>query len=271
MKSQQEKCEEFRKLHHTGQAFIVPNPWDIGSALLLQGMGFKALATTSMGLAYTMGLADYELSLEHVLGFCGALAANTQIPVTVDFEDGFAREPAAVAKNILRLAESGVAGCSIEDYDSEKKEIHDFTLAVERIEAAVGAVKSLGMPFQLTARAENLLRGVDDVDDTIRRLQAFEAAGADVLYAPAIRSLAQLKRVTSAVSRPFNALAPFIKGASVADLQASGATRISLGGALNWHAVNPIMRAGREMLEKGTFGWTSDVASKNEVHELLGG
>ena len=268
--SQHEKCEAFRQLHHTGEAFVIPNPWDIGSARLPQGLGFKALATTSMGLAYTLGLSDYELSLERVLACCTELAANTHVPVTVDFENGFATEPAQVARNILRLAETGVAGCSIEDYDSAKQKLYAPTLAVERIEAAVAAVKSLGMPFQLTARAENLLRGVDNLDDTIKRLHAFEAAGADVLYAPAIRSLAQLKTVTSAISRPFNVLAPFIKGATVSDLQAHGATRISLGGALNWHAVNPVLRAGREMLERGTFEWMGDVAAKNEVHDLLG-
>jgi 2-methylisocitrate lyase-like PEP mutase family enzyme len=269
MNSQKEKCEAFRALHHRGKAFIVPNPWDIGSARLLQGLGFEALATTSMGLAYTLGLADYELSLEQLLAHCTDLAANTRIPVTVDFENGFATEPADVARNILRLAETGVAGCSIEDYDSAQQKIYDFALAVERIEAAVEAVRSLNMPFQLTARAENLLRGVNDVDDTIRRLKAFEDAGADVLYAPAIRTLEQLKLVTSALSLPFNALAPFIKGATVSQLHAHGATRISLGGALNWHAVNPVIRAGREMLENGTFGWTTDVAAKDAVRDLL--
>ncbi len=270
MKSQQEKCEEFRNLHHTGAAFIIPNPWDIGSAKLLQGLGFKALATTSVGLAYTLGLSDYALPLDRLLYFCEDLASSVHIPVTVDFENGFANEPAAVAKNIRLLAETGVAGCSIEDFDSEKQGIYDFTLAVERIEAAVEAVGSLNMPFQLTARAENLLRGVDNLDDTIKRLQAFEAAGANVLYAPAIRSLAQLKIVTSEISLPFNVLAPFIKGAKVSELHAHGATRISLGGALNWHAVNPVLRAGKEMLANGTFEWTNDVAARNEIKQLLG-
>ncbi len=270
MKNQQEKCEAFKQLHHTGQAFIIPNPWDIGSARVLQGLGFKALATTSMGLAYTLGRSDYELTLEQVLAFCSELAGNTELPVNVDFENGFAHEPAGVAKNILRLAETGVAGCSVEDYDPAKKGIYDFNLAVERVAAAVEAVKSLGMPFQLTARAENFLRGIDDLDDTLRRLQAFEAAGADVLYAPAVRSLAQLKTLTNGIARPFNVLAPFIKGATVNELQAHGATRISLGGALNWHAVNPVLRAGREMLERGTFEWMNDVAARNEVRDLLG-
>jgi len=270
MVTQQEKCKAFKDLHHTGEAFIVPNPWDLGSAKLLQGLGFKALATTSVGLAYTLGVADYEISLDQLLAFCKALSAVTDIPVTVDFENGFAADPERVAKNIERLVETGVAGCSIEDFDGDTQTLYDFGVAVERVAAAAETVSALNMPFQLTARAENLLRGVGDVDDTIKRLKAFEAAGAHVLYAPAIRSLDQLRTVTSELSHPFNVLAPFVKGASVADLQAHGATRISVGGALNWHAVSPVIRAGKEMLEHGTFGWMNDVSSVNEVKKLFG-
>lgn len=269
MISQQKKCEVFRDLHHTGEAFIIPNPWDLGSAKLLQGMGFKALATTSVGLAYTLGLEDYEISLESLLSFCTALCTSTHIPVSVDFENGFAVKPESVAENILRLVETGVAGCSVEDFDSNTQEIYDFTLAVERIEAAAEVISSLNMPFQLTARSENLLRGVDNLDDTIKRLKAFEAAGANVLFAPAIRSLPQLKLITAELTLPFNVLAPFIKGASVADLHNNGATRISLGGTLNWHVVNPLLRAGNEMLEHGTFAWMNDVATKNDVIKLF--
>lgn len=270
MISQQEKCNAFRDLHHTGDAFIVPNPWDLGSAKLLQGLGFKALATTSVGLAYTLGVADYEISLDQLLAYCKALCAVTNIPVTVDFENGFASDPAAVAKNIKQLVETGVAGCSIEDFDGETHTLYDFNQAVERVAAAAETVAALNMPFQLTARAENLLRGVGGLDDAIKRLKAFEAAGAQVLYAPAIRSLQDLKTVTSELSHPFNVLAPFLKGASVADLQAHGATRISVGGALNWHAVSPVIRAGKEMLEHGTFGWMNDVASVAEIKTLFG-
>jgi 2-methylisocitrate lyase-like PEP mutase family enzyme len=270
MHRQKDRCEIFRCLHHTGSAFIVPNPWDIGSAKILQGLGFKALATTSAGMAYTLGLADGEVSLDQLLQYCTELAANTEIPITVDFEDGFADIPEAVARNIERLAATGVAGCSIEDFDRRTKHLYDFNLAVERVQAAAEFVAKLGMPFQLTARAENLLRGVDNLDDTIKRLQAFEAAGANVLYAPAIRSLEQLKLVTSAIETPFNVLAPFIKGATLLDLQQAGATRVSLGGALNWHVVNPLIRAGKEMLAGGTFNWTSDLAAKDEVMDLFG-
>jgi 2-methylisocitrate lyase-like PEP mutase family enzyme len=268
--TQAQKCVAFKALHHTGAAFIVPNPWDLGTAKILQGLGFQALATTSIGLAYTMGLLDGAVPLAKLLSFCQELASNTTVPVTVDFENGFADSPQEVAINVLRLAETGVAGCSIEDYASTTGTIYDFNLAVERVHAASEAVATLGIPFQLTARAENLLRGVDDVEDTIARLQAFAKVGADVLYAPAIKSLATLKQITSCLDKPFNALAPFIKGAGVQQLHANGATRISLGGALNWHAVNPIMRAAREMLVQGTFDWTSDVTTKQEVKKLFG-
>lgn len=269
MPAQAEKCERFRQLHHGGEAFIVPNPWDVGTARILQGKGFKALATTSVGLAYTFGLADGEVPLDLVLDFCTRLTSVTDIPVTVDFEDGFARSPEGVARNIRRLAETGVAGCSIEDYDSRSATLYDFSHALERMQAAVEAVKALGMPFQLTARAENLFRGVNDMDDTIKRLQAFEAAGADVLYAPALTSLAQLREITSAIKAPFNVLAPFVKGATVRELHEHGATRISLGGALNWHAVHALMNAADEMLEQGSFGWTRDTTSKQQVRKLF--
>lgn len=268
MITQQEKCEAFRDLHEADGAFIIPNPWDIGSAKLLQGLGFKALATTSIGLAYTFGLADYGISLDQLLSFCKELCIGTDVPITVDFENGFAVKPELIAKNIERLVETGVAGCSIEDFDIDTRVVYDFTLAVERIEAAVEKVSTLNMPFQLTARAESLFRGAGDLDETIKRLKAFEAAGANVLYAPALRSLAQLRLVTSELSKPFNVLAPFIKGASVADLRNHGAKRISLGGALNWHAVNPVIRASTEMLAHGTFNWTNDVTTKDEVKRL---
>ena len=270
MNTQKDKCETFKNLHHTGKAFIVPNPWDVGSAKILQGLGFKALATTSVGMAYTCGLADGAVALERVLQHCADLAASVQIPVTVDFENGFAEVPESVVDNIHRLVGTGVAGCSIEDFDSKTNRLYDFNLAVERVQAAAEFIATLDLPFQLTARAENLLRGVDGLDDTIKRLKAFEAAGANVLYAPAIKSLAQLKLVTAEITAPFNVLAPFIKGATVAALQDSGATRISVGGALTWHTINPLIRAGQEMLTEGTFNWTSDMTSKKAVMDLFG-
>ena len=263
------KCKELSRLHKQDCAFVIPNPWDIGSAKLLQGLGFKALATTSSGLAYTLGRVDGEVTLDEKLAHTTALANNTNIPISADFENGFAHDPETVAKNILRLVETGVAGCSIEDYDPDNESIYEHDFAVERLQAAAEVVASLEMPFQLTARAENLLRGVNDLEDTIKRLQAFEAAGANVLYAPGIKSLAQLRDVTGELQSPFNVLAPPIKGASVSDFYDAGAVRISIGGALNWAAVNPVLSAGTEMLEQGTFDWTSRMAPGGSVNKLL--
>lgn len=270
MINQKMKCDTFARLHQQPEAFLIPNPWDIGSAKLLQGLGFKALATTSSGFAYTLGRADGEVTLEEKLSHCSQLAANTTVPINADFENGFADDPETVASNVLKVARTGVAGCSIEDFSRDTHDLYDFNLAVERVQAAVEAVTTLGMPFQLTARAENLIRGVNDLEDTIKRLKAFEAVGANVLYAPGIKTLAQLKQVTSELNAPFNALAPFIHGASVNDLANAGAKRISIGGALNWMAVTPVLQAGKEMLSQGTFQWTAEKASIEEVKKLFG-
>jgi len=269
MLSQKEKCEQFERLHQQSGVFLIPNPWDAGSAKLLQGLGFKALATTSAGFAHTFGRADGEVSLEEKLAHCSELASITSIPINADFENAFADDPETVACNILKVAQTGIAGCSVEDFSRVSHNLYDLDLAVERVQAAVEAVASLDMPFQLTARAENLLRGVDDLENTIRRLQAYEAAGANVLYAPGIASLEQLQQVTSELHKPFNVLAPFFRGATVDDFAQAGAKRISVGGALNWAAVNPLLNAGREMLEQGTFNWTSGMASGGDVKKLL--
>ncbi len=268
--NQKHKCEVFAALHAQDEAFIIPNPWDVGSAKLLQGMGFKALATTSAGLAYTLGRGDGEISLEEKLRHCKALAAGTRIPINADFENGFADDPETVARNVLRLAATGVAGCSIEDYSRDSHCLYDFNLAVERVQAAADAVAQLDVPFQLTARAENLLRGVDDTQDTIKRLCAFERAGAQVLYAPGVRSLEQLREVTSAITAPFNVLSVFFPGVSLREFAAAGAQRVSVGGGLNYAAIKPVLLAATEMLEAGTFNWSADMASGAEVQRLLG-
>jgi len=269
MTSQQFKCEAFVALHQRPGAFLIPNPWDLGSAKVLQGLGYQALATTSAGLAYTLGRADGEVTLDEILHHCSALAAHIRIPINADFENGFADDPDADAGNVLLAAGTGIAGCSIEDLNAERRKIYDFTLSVERIAAAVEAVATLDMPFMLTARAENLLHGVDDIEDTIRRLQAFEQAGANVLYAPGITSLDQLRQVTAELHTPFNVLAPLIRGASVDDFATAGAKRVSIGGALNWAAVNPVLTAAQEMLEHGTFNWTAGMARAAQVNKLL--
>ena len=265
------KCEEFEKLHQQKGAFLIPNPWDTGSARILQGLGFKALATTSAGLAYTLGRADGEVTLDEKLAHCTSLAENTQIPINVDFENGFADAPEEVANNVLKLIATGVAGCSVEDFSRDDLQLYDFNLAVERVQAAVEVVNNLDMPFQLTARAENLLRGVNDIDDTIKRLQAFEAAGANVLYAPGINSLEQLRQVTSELNRPFNVLAPLFRGVTVDEFSEAGAQRISVGAALNRVSISPLLKAGKEMLSQGTFSWTGAMASGVEVEGLMGG
>lgn len=267
--SQLEKCNAFAELHRAQSAWVIPNPWDVGSAKVLEGLGFKALATTSSGFAYTLGRADGEVSLEEKLQHCRMLAAATSIPLNADFENGFADDPEEVARNLTRLAETGIAGCSIEDYSRDDHVLYDFELAVERVQAAATAITALNLPIQLTARAENLIRGVDDIDDTIRRLQAFEAAGADVLYAPGVRTLEQLKQITAALDKPFNVLASTLPGASIEQFTQAGATRISVGGALNYAAVNPLLTAGKEMLEAGTFDWLNDLARGQEIRKLL--
>jgi 2-methylisocitrate lyase-like PEP mutase family enzyme len=270
MISQSEKCERFAELHKRDGAFLIPNPWDVGSAKLLQGLGFEAIATTSAALAYTFGRADGEVTLQEKLEHCSELAKATSIPINADFENGFADDPSSVSLNLLRVAETGIAGCSIEDFSRDSHTLYDFGLAVERVQAAAETVASLDMPFQLTARAENFIRGVEDIDDTIKRMQAFSAAGADVLYSPGLSTLDQLRQVTAEIDKPFNVLAPFFRGVSVNDFAAAGAKRISVGSALNWASVNPLLQAGKEMLGKGTFAWTATMASTREVNELLG-
>ncbi|HJQ32499.1 MAG TPA: isocitrate lyase/phosphoenolpyruvate mutase family protein [Pyrinomonadaceae bacterium] len=271
MKTQSEKAESFRALHARAGAFVIPNPWDAGSARLLEGLGFEALATTSAGFANTMGRLDGQVTRDDVLEHCRQLSAATDLPVSADLENCFAHEPPEAAETIVLAARAGVVGGSIEDYTGDPSNpIYDFGLAVERVRAAAEAARSLDFPFTLTARAENLLRGRLDFDDTVRRLQAFEAAGADVLYAPGLRTLDEVRRVAGALGKPLNVLAPLIEGATVAQLAEAGARRISTGGALARAAVTALLRAGAEMLDGGSFGWTSELASSAEVCRLLG-
>jgi 2-methylisocitrate lyase-like PEP mutase family enzyme len=271
MATQLERAEKFRALHARAGAFIIPNPWDAGSARMLSALGFEALATTSAGYAFSIGRLDGMVAQAEVIAHCRALCAATDLPVSADLENCFADDPKQAANTILLAAEAGVVGGSIEDYSNDdSRPIYDFALAVERVHAAVEAARSLDFPFTLTARAENLLRGRNDLDDTIRRLQAFEKAGADVLYAPALTTLDQVRTVTGAVGKPVNVLAPALKGVTLAQLAEAGAKRISIGGALARAAIAAVLRAGREMREHGGFGWTSDLASGGEIKKLLG-
>lgn len=265
--NQTNKGASFRALHQ-GPAFVIPNPWDAGSARLLEGLGFAALATTSSGFAQTLGRLDGQVTLDELLAHCQLVSAATTIPVTVDLENGFADQPEGVAEAVTRVAQTGVVGASIEDYSGTG--IYPFAQAVERIQAAVEAAASLDFAFTLTARAENLLHGVDDFDDTLARLQAFAKAGADVVYSPGVTTLEEVVLTRAAVDKPINVLAPFFSGATVAQLAEAGATRISIGGALANAACGVVLRAGREMLETGGFDWLGGMASRADLRALLG-
>jgi 2-methylisocitrate lyase-like PEP mutase family enzyme len=270
MATQIEKAERFRALHERKGAFVIPNPWDAGSARVLAGLGFEALATTSSGFANSLGRLDGQVSRDEVIEHCRGLSAATDLPVSADLENCFADDPDGAAATILLAAQAGVVGGSIEDYSGDPlNSIYEFGLAVERVHAAAEAARSLDFPFTLTARAENLIRGRHDLDDTIRRLQAFEAAGADVLYAPGLTTLDEVRMVTSALTKPVNVLAPLLKGVTITQLADVGAKRLSTGGALARAAITALLRAAGEMLERGSFTWTSDLASGADVKKLL--
>lgn len=272
MVSQQDKVERFRALHARAGAFVIPNPWDAGSARLLAALGFEALATTSFGMAAALGRADGEVSRADQLEHCRRMCEATDLPVSADLENGYGDDPATVAETIRLASACGLAGGSIEDYSGNPATpIYPLPLAVERIQAAAEAARSTSVPFVLTARAENLLHGVLDLGDTIRRLQAYEAAGAEVLYAPGLTTLDDVRRVTGAVGKPVNVLAVMVKGASVGTLAGAGAKRLSVGGALTRAAFTAVIRAGIEMQGEGTFAWTTDLTPTTTVLGLLKG
>jgi 2-methylisocitrate lyase-like PEP mutase family enzyme len=247
--SQTQKAADFRALHE-GEPFVIPNPWDAGSAKVLAALGFKALATTSSGFAFTLGRADGSVSLEEVAVHVRALDAATPLPVSVDLENGYGPAPEDAARAIARAADAGAVGGSIEDYDPAGR-IYDRERAAERVAAAAEAAGRLGFPFMLTARAENQIRGNPDLDDTIGRLQAYERAGADVLYAPGLRSGEEISAVCSAVGKPVNVLAR--PGMSLSAIVEAGAQRISVGGGLAWASVNGLGAAAEELRDSGSF------------------
>jgi len=274
MTTQAQKAAAFRALHQRDGAFIIPNPWDAGSARLLTALGFEALATTSLGLANTLGRADGAgaVSRREVLDNCAQIAAATHLPVSADLENCYAHEPRAAAEMIRLAAEAGVAGGSIEDATGNAREpIYEFQHAVERVYAAVEVARSLPFPFMLTARAENLLHGRRDLDDTIRRLQAFEKAGADVLYAPGLRDLASMRTVVASVTKPVNVVMSAADPAlTAAQLAQAGVKRISVGGALSRLALAYVLKAAREMKEEGRFTWMSEAVPAKELKRLFG-
>jgi 2-methylisocitrate lyase-like PEP mutase family enzyme len=275
MRTQSEKAGAFRALHQRPGAFIIPNPWDAGTARLLASLGFEALATTSLGYANTLGRPDGAgvVSRGELLDNCRAIAAATDLPVNADLENGYADAPRAAAEIIRLAAEAGVVGGSIEDASGDSRNpIYDFALAVERVHAAVEAARSLAFPFMLTARAENLLHGRQDLDDTIRRLQAFEKAGADVLYAPGLKDLATIRTVASSVTKPLNVVMSAADPAITAEqLAAAGVKRISVGGALSRLALAAFLRGAREMKDEGRFTWVRDTVPTKELKAIFGG
>jgi 2-methylisocitrate lyase-like PEP mutase family enzyme len=244
----------FRALHVPGQPFLMPNPWDEGSAKALATLGFAALATTSSGLAATAGLVDGAVGAEAALEHAAAVALCVDIPVSADLEDGWGDEPEIVASTVTEAIDGGLAGCSIEDYSAgADPEIHDIGLAAERIEAAADAARS-GRGLVLTARAENFIRGNPDLGDTIERLQAYQEAGAEVLYAPGLVDLADIRSVVSSVDRPVNVL--LMPGmAPIEELAEAGVARISVGGTFRAVAFGALARAARELKEQGTYGF----------------
>ena len=272
MRSQAEKASAFRALHERAGAFIIPNPWDAGTARLLAALGFEALATTSLGLANTFGRADSAVSRAEVIANCRMIAEATDLPINVDLENCFAHAPEAASEAIRLASEAGAVGGSIEDATGESKNpIYDFDLAVARVRAAADVAHALPVSFLLTARAENLLHGRNDLADTIRRLQAYAAAGADVLYAPGLRSLAEVRQVVDAVNRPVNVVTGWLDPAvTAAQLAEAGAKRISVGGALSRLALAAFVNGARAMKEQGSFAWMGDMMSIAEVRRMFG-
>jgi 2-methylisocitrate lyase-like PEP mutase family enzyme len=258
--TQEQKAAAFEALHRD-EPFVIPNPWDVGSARVLQALGFQALATTSSGFAFTLGRLDGHTTLDEVVEHVAALDRATDLPVSVDLENGYGAEPSAAALAIERAAEAGAVGGSIEDYDPAGY-IYELPHAVERIEAAVEAARRQPFPFTLTARAENHIRGNPDLDDTVARLQAYERAGADVLYAPGLRTPEEIRTVCQAVSKPVNVLA--VPRLSFAEITAAGAQRVSVGGALTWVAAGALAAAAGEIRDRGDF---SSLAAKLPLDE----
>jgi 2-methylisocitrate lyase-like PEP mutase family enzyme len=273
MKSQAEKGKIFRRLHERKGAFIIPNPWDVGTARILAYLGFEAQATTSMGYAFSAGMRDNTVDRDRMMKHISEIAAATDLPVSADLENGYGEAPKIVAETIRLAADAGVVGGSIEDAHATThpdQPIYERDQAVERIRAAVSAVRSLPFPFTLTARAENFLHGRPDLKDTIVRLQAYQVVGADVLYAPGLASKEDIAAVVRSVDRPVNVLMG-LQGVllSLTDLAAIGVKRVSVGSALCRTALGAFMRAAREMREQGTFTFANGAVSPREISPIL--
>jgi len=271
--SQHDKAARFRALHQAPGAFVIPNPWDAGSARILAGLGFQALATSSGAAAGVLGRRDGTVTREEALAHARAIVSATDLPVSADLEKGFGDAPEATADTIRRAAEVGLVGGSIEDATGDKnKPLYDIGHATERVAAAAQAARALAFPFTLTARAENFLRGKPDLDDTIARLLAFEKAGADVLFAPGLPDLAAVRAVCAAVSKPVNFMVG-IRGKSftVAELATAGVRRISLATSLYRAAMSGLLDAAREVKGKGTFGYLDQSLTTPELNGFMQG
>jgi 2-methylisocitrate lyase-like PEP mutase family enzyme len=272
--TQTEKGKRFVELHARAGAFIIPNPWDAGTARILEQLGFEALTTTSAGLAYTLGKRDGtgDVTRDETIANAKAIADATDLPVAADLENGFGDSPEAAAETIRLAGEvAGLVGGSIEDSTGDaRKPIYDFAHAVERIAAAVEAARAFEFPFVLVGRAENYLHGRPDLDDTIRRLQAFEAAGADALYAPGLTKESDIRAVCDAVSKPVNVVMGLRSGSfSVAELAAMGVRRISVGSSLSRAALTGFMSAAREMRDHGTFNFAESAIPYADVNAMM--
>ena len=254
MATQAEKAAEFLALHDGPAPLLMPNPWDQGSAKLLASVGFEALATTSSGFAATLGRLDGSVSRDEALQHAAAVVAATDLPVSADLENGFGDEPSAVVKTVELAVGAGLAGCSVEDYNRGADAIYEPGLAAERVRAAAEAAHAGPVRLVLTARAENHIHGRDDLTDTIARLQSFQAAGADVLFAPGVVRPADIRQLVASLDRPINVLV--VPGAPpIADLAALGVRRVSVGGAFAFVALGSVLEAARELLDKGTYGY----------------
>jgi 2-methylisocitrate lyase-like PEP mutase family enzyme len=270
VRSQAEKGRLFRELHARPGILILPNPWDAGTAKLLASLGFEALATTSLGMANALGRIDAEgaVSRAELLDNCRVIAEATDLPVNADLENGYADDPKEAASILRDAAEMGVVGGSIEDWSGER--IYDFNHAVERVVAGVEVARSLPVPFTFVARAENLIRGRFDLDDTIRRLQAFEKAGADVLYAPGLHDLATMRTVVQSIGKPLNVvMSAADPSLTAAEMEAVGVKRLSVGGALSRLALAAFMNGAREMRERGGFTWIREAMPTNDLKAVF--
>lgn len=271
-KTQAEKAAAFEALHKAPGVFVIPNPWDPGSARLLAGLGFKALTTTSAGYARSIGFPDYNAGRANVMDHIRAMAPMIDIPLAADLEDGFGLKPEDCAETIRQGAEAGLVGGSIEDFTGDRSNpIHSIEAAADRIRAASEAAKKLPFKFMLCARAENFLNNRPDLGDTIKRLQAYQEAGADVLFAPGLNTSEDVRTVIAEIDRPFNIVrGPRKEQLTVAEVGALGVKRISTGGMMHAVAASAMIAAGKEMLEQGTFEFTKSMPFAAEIDALLG-